>query len=303
MCSILGPVLFTLFINDLPDCVESTCKIFADDTKLYNTTQNKDIIQDDIRKLQEWSEKWNLYFNASKCKVMHMGRNNPCHKYKMKVGDDYVDIAECEEEKDLGVTFDPLLKFDRHVQNIIAKANQMIGVIKRTFTFLDKDSFLKLYKAFIRPHLEYANTIWSPKLRRQSSAIEKVQRRALKLLKNMKDLSYEERLKTLKLPTLKCRRIRGDLIQAYKIFTGVDDVDNFFPTQPITANKTRHNLNKIFMHHCSSNIRKNTFVNRVAPIWNPLPDHIKSAPNIIITFKNLIDQQRIVTENLYNYDM
>ena len=75
--SILGPILFTMFINDLPDCVDSTCKIFADDTKLYNNPSKSSVLQNDLDNLQHWSEKWNLYFNAKKCKVLHIGKNNP----------------------------------------------------------------------------------------------------------------------------------------------------------------------------------------------------------------------------------
>ena len=80
----------------------------------------------------------------------------------MKIGDQEFKIAKCEEEKDLGVTFDKNLLFDRHIMHIVNKANQMIGILKRTFTFLDKDSLLKLYKAIVRPHLEYGNTVWFP---------------------------------------------------------------------------------------------------------------------------------------------
>ena len=91
--SILGPILFTIFINDLPEIVQSTCKVFADDTKVYNTSQNKDIIQNDLGKLHEWSDIWQLYFNTSKCKVLHIGRNNPNHDYSMKL-DDNTDYTE-----------------------------------------------------------------------------------------------------------------------------------------------------------------------------------------------------------------
>ena len=77
--SILGPVLFTIFINDLPEGIESFCKIFADDTKVYNTTKNAYKIQDDLNKIQECSDKWQLPFNVGKCKCMHYGPNNPEH--------------------------------------------------------------------------------------------------------------------------------------------------------------------------------------------------------------------------------
>ena len=95
----------------------------------------------------------------------------------------------------------------------------MIGLIKRNFTFIDIPIFLHLYRALIRPHLEYGQAIWSPQFVRQSKLIENVQRRATKLIPNLKNLPYSERLKILKLPTLKYRRLRGDMINVYKILT------------------------------------------------------------------------------------
>ena len=91
-------------------------------------------------------------------------------------------LQKCEEEKDLGVIFDKDLSFDTHVQKCIKKANQMIGLIKRTFSYFNKDTFLKIYKAMVRPYLEYGNVIWYPRLKRQSIAIERVQRKTAKLL-------------------------------------------------------------------------------------------------------------------------
>ena len=146
----------------------------------------------------------------------------------MKLGKDVQKTSVCETEKDLGVTFDKDLSFDPHIDRVVNKANQMIGIIKRTFSYLDKDTFLKLYKAFVRPHLEYANVIWNPYLKRQSEKIEQVQRRATRLLKECKEMSYEERLGYLNLHSLKGRRVRGDLIQVYKIMNGVDKLNIVF---------------------------------------------------------------------------
>ena len=161
--SILGPILFTIFINDLPDEITSVCKSFADDTKIYNDSKNHNDIQCDITTLQTWSETWKLYFNTAKCKVLHVGKKNPkCDYYMEDVEGDQKHIDQCEEECDLGVTFDEKLSFDTHIQKSINKANKMVGIIKRTFSFLDKQMFLSLYKSLVRPHLEYANAIWNP---------------------------------------------------------------------------------------------------------------------------------------------
>ena len=128
--SILGPVLFTIFINDLPDEVNSFCKIFADDTKIYDKSINYNRLQEDLNRLQNWSDKWNLYFNVEKCKVLHVGKNNPEQNYDMKMKGVNRPLQKCEEEKDLGVIFDEDLSFDTHIQKSINKANQMMGLIK-----------------------------------------------------------------------------------------------------------------------------------------------------------------------------
>ena len=126
---------------------------------------------------------------------------------------------------------------------------------------------LSLYKTIVRPQLEYANVVWFPYLKRQSISLEKVQRRATRLILNIRHLNYSERLKQLKLPSLKFRRLRCDLIQTYKIFNKVDNIANFFPTNQ-NAN-TRNSLFKIFLTHSNTNLKKFSFKNRVAKHWNP----------------------------------
>ena len=164
----------------------------------------------------------------------------------MKVSEDnYDNITKCEEEKDLGVIFNKYLSFDVHIQNSINKANSMIGIIRRTFTFIDGEIFTNLYKSLVRPHLEYGNIVWFPQLKRQSVAIEKVQRRATKLIPMLKDLIYKERLRQLKLPTLKYWRYRGDLIQVFKIINEIDDLkfEDFFTTTKLDS--TRNSEHKL----------------------------------------------------------
>ena len=285
----------------MPDSLLSSCYIFADDTKIFNKASDKDIIQDDIFKLQRWSEKWDLHFNVTKCHVMHMGVNNPRQEYVMRIQNDQQKIAECTEEKNLGVTFDPKLTFDVHIHNVVSKANRMLGIIKRTFMCLNKDSFLKLYKSFVRPHLEYANVIWAPYLKRQSIYIENVQRRATRLLKFCAGLSYEERLRSLHLHSLKGRRDRGDLIQIYKIFNSIDDISFNSLFSPSLCSNLRNSEGKILKRQCETNLRKYTFSYRVVSNWNALPNHIKTAKSLN-EFKIFIDRDPNLGELFYGYD-
>ncbi len=296
--SILGPVLLIIFINDLPDVVKSLCEIFADDTKIYESNKMHQTLQEDLHKLLEWSDRWQLFFNSSKCSCLHYGSTNKNHTYYIDKNHT-TELKTTTSEKDVGVTFSPDLKFDLHISNIVKKANKMTGLIKRSFTYLDKSTFLKLYKTMIRPSLEYANTIWSPQFKRQSVEIEKVQRRATKILKNLKNLTYSERLDKLKLPSLKFRRIRGDLIQAFKIINNIDNVDKdlFFTFR--SDDRTRNSENKLYKKFTKSRIRSSFFSERVVNYCNSLSSAARSAKDLL-TFKRQIDIE--LADIAYEYD-
>ena len=285
--SVLGPVLFTIYINDLPDVVESICKIFADDTKLYGPTQNSSIIQNDLKSLMKWSRLWLLGFNVPKCSVLHMGKNNPENKYYMDPG---CELATTSAEKDIGVTFTKELNFNVHISNVVKKGNQMAGLIRRTFTYMDCDMFTKLFKSIVRPHLEYANVVWHPLQKGHQELLEGVQRRATKMVDSIRDLDYADRLKYLKLPSIKYRQLRGDLIQTYKIVNELDNIDkNDFFRSSLSTN-TRNAYHKLQKEHAKSGVRANFLPNRVKNMWNNLSERAKSADNIN-SFKNIIDNE------------
>ena len=157
---------------------------------------------------------------------MYYGNRSEKCTYSMKGGGVRRDLGELTEEKRPGsrVTFDPTLTFSRHVGIIVNKANRILGVIKRSFTYMDADMFNVLYTTLVRSHLEYTNCIWNPILHRDVKLIESVQRRATKIVPEMKDLPYSDRLRRLKIPTLAYRRLRGDMIQVFKIMHGFVDV-------------------------------------------------------------------------------
>ncbi|XP_066916943.1 uncharacterized protein B0403.1-like [Clytia hemisphaerica] len=120
------------------------------------------------------------------------------------------------EEKDLGILIDSELTFEEHIAKQVKKANAILGIINRGFVNMSTSTFKTLYCAFVRPHLEYAQSVWSPFLRKHVNLIEGVQRRATKLVQKCRDMSYEERLRELDLPTLEFRRHFCDMVQLYK---------------------------------------------------------------------------------------
>ena len=221
--SVLGPLLFILFINDMPEVVDSNALLvlFADDAKLSREIAgpaDKDAEQEDIDSLQEWSKVNECSFHPDKCHVLRIGEREMDLRDlfdSYHLGDQT--LKAVHQERDLGVIIDQDLSFEPHMIAKINKANSVIGLIRRSFMHLDKEMFLTLYKSLIRPQLEYANQVWSPRLAKHITMIENVQRRATKLVPELSEQTYEERLKELELQTLAYRRLRGDLIEVYKI--------------------------------------------------------------------------------------
>ena len=289
--SVLGPLLFILFINDIPDGIDNSLMMFADDTKLYGSARNSMSIQNDLVSLYRWSSDWQMEFNISKCKILHIGRTNPFVDYFMD-SDHLIPMQDTESEKDLGVIFDRNLNFDRHIHDCVCRSNRIVGIIYRSFEFMGVSLFLSLYKSIIRPLLEYGNSVWSPLYKRQSISIENVQRRATRMVPHLANLSYLERLKCLDLPSLKYRRRRGDLIHLFRIVHNIDDIDasRFFTYSQNTF--TRGDKFKIYIDRHKTNIRRNSFIIRTVSTWNNLKFRTKNAPNLN-TFKILLDRELI----------
>ena len=264
--SVLGPILFLVFIDDLPDSIESLVKIFADDTKVFTSINSEDDcakLQADLESLSQWSDKWQLRFNVGKCGVMHYGQDHDqFHTYTMHEEGVERQLGILQEEKDLGVIFDPSLKFSKHINTVANKANRILGVIKRTFSYMDSRMFTTLYKTLVRPHVEYANCVWSPFQLKDIETIEKVQRRATKLVPELRNLEYSARIRQLKLPTLAYRRLRGDLIQVYKIVHELVGVrkETLFTMANLELG-LRGNSFRLQKQHVSLEIRKNAFAN------------------------------------------
>ena len=150
--------------------------------------------------------------------------------------------------------------------------------------------FTNLYKTIVRPHLEYANVIWHPMLKRQKQAIEAIQRRATKQVKEISNLTYEDRLIALNLPSIKYRQLRGDLIQTFKIIKNIDNLDceEFFSFS--TYSSTRNSNLKLYKQHAKSNTRRNFLCHRIHQYWNNLSEPTKNADSLI-DFKKGIDQE------------
>jgi len=268
--SVLGPLLFVIYINDIDESVGSKILKFADDTKIYlNIKSPEDIanLQSDLCNLVSWSKDWQMLFNVDKCKVMHIGYNNKKAEYVM----DGVKLERVTEEKDLGVIFSEDLKWEKQCSGAVSKANKILGMIKRNFVDRSKEIVLPLYKSLVRPHLEYCCQIWNPYYNKDIKLLEGVQRRATKLIKGMENLQYEERLRHLGLMSLDTRRIRGDLIEVFKILNGGYRIDSDIFFTYDTGDRRGHSK-KLFKRRSRLDSRKYVFGNRIIDKWNSLPE-------------------------------
>ena len=159
---VLGPVLFIIYINTMVeiDCV-SDIYLYADDTKIFheiNSPADKEELQEDINKLYDWTKESLLRFHPQKCVSMHIGSGPPEVPNCYAMDDTILEISV--EEKDLGVLIDSKLSFEQHIASKVNKANSLVGLIRRSFEFLDGDMFRRLFTSIVRPHLEYANAVW-----------------------------------------------------------------------------------------------------------------------------------------------
>ncbi|MES9881396.1 MAG: reverse transcriptase domain-containing protein [Sedimenticola sp.] len=281
--SVLGPILFLVYINDLPNTVTCLIKLFADDSKLYSKVNNQmqaETLQQNLNSAETWANEWQMYFNAKKCKHLHIGKKDSGYQYKMRNNDNEITLEKVSSETDLGVIIDSNLNFSKHASKKVAIANRNVGIIFRTFTFMDKEIFLNLYKSIVRPHLEYASSVWSPVFKKDKIAIENVQRRATRLVNSLKDMSYEQRLKTLGLPSLEYRRERADMVQTFKILQEIDLIDKEKIFTMSTYTRTRGHSRKIFKRRSRLISRANVFSNRIVNSWNNLPELVVMAPSL-----------------------
>ena len=290
--SCLGPILFIIYINDLPEIVESLCQMYADDTKIFSNSGSPELrnkIQSDLDRLVEWADEWQLKFNAGKCHVLHLGHGNTNHEYYMCEHNSTRKslLQPTSEEKDLGVLIDNNLTFAKHIMNQVAKANRRVGQIRRSFTYLESDTMKQLFISFVRPFLEFANVVWSPHHKKYIDMIEKVQRRATKCVPSLRKLTYEERLMAMKLPSLKYRRKRGDLIEMYKYAHDLYDVNKSLVHYSENS-YTRGNQYKLEKRGYRLDCRKFFFTFRIVNVWNKLPDEIVNAPSLNC-FKSRLD--------------
>ena len=192
--SVLGPLLFLLFVNDLPDAIVNLCKLYADDTKLAADVGPHPVaatdLQADLSRAVLWSDAWRLTLHPDKCRCMHFGNGNPCRTYKINGHE----LATTSAERDLGVIISPSMKHHEQVHAAVTKASRMLGMLRSAFLSRSASVWLPLYKTYVRPQLEFAVDAWNPFTSTDIDRLECVQRKATRLVRNARGLDYPIRL-------------------------------------------------------------------------------------------------------------
>ena len=294
--SVLGPVLFVLFINDLDGAAtaKQLLKKFADDTKLAQVIEgprDSEELQESLDRLCKWATKWGMSFNVAKCHVMHIGRHNQRNVYKM----DGVALATTETERDIGVLISSNLKPTQQCKKAAQTASTVLGQITRAFHYRDRHVFLKLYVQYVRPHLEFAAPAWSPWTVADVECLERVQKRAVRAISGLRGATYEDRLKEIQLPSLSDRRREMDMIQTYKLLNGIDTEQSeqwFERADARRKTRERCGRDKVIVKRAHHEFRKGFFSCRVAEQWNSLPESLKEAPNPV-SFKRLYRRHHV----------
>lgn len=294
--SVLGPLLFLIFIDDLPLALLSGahCFLFADDVKIFSYN-NTSLLQSAIKTLVEWAKKRDLPIASYKTQILRLSKSNP--KLPIFISPNR-ELQKSGSVRDLGIIISDSLHFTNHVDYIVAKANFRANLMLREFHTTDLSVLTRLFKTYARSILEYATQIWAPSDPNtdvcNANNVENVQIRFTKRILSRlgkRNTDYDERLAILKLETLELCRVNSDLATVYCIVNGPVDLpfDEFFSvSRSVGRLRSRHEL-VLAKPLVRNNLSLYSFSSRVINWWNSLPSSVVSALTLEMFKRRLRD--------------
>ena len=295
--SVLGPILFLIYINHIASGLSCHYKIFADDLKIYMRVnhvnvdcydQDAKLIQTDISTLQSTAISWGLKLNLDKTVVMRFQRKScvaPPPLYFL----DQAEIPVVLSHPDLGVHIDSNLKFHQHIANTAHKAGGLAQSLLKATVCRSPDFMMPLFCAHVRPIIEYCSCVWSTGYVTDLRVLESVQWRWTKQVAGMSSLDYGTRLRSLNQFSVQGRLLRGDMIQCWKLFHGKCSIEptSLFSMAPQSG--TRGHRFKVSHVRAATDVRKRSFAARCVGPWNALPDCVVSIESLKSFKKMLAD--------------
>ena len=291
--TVLGPLFFILYINDINADTTSSIRLFADDCLLYrviNTVSDADMLQRDLQQLGKWADIWQMDFNAAKCHLLSVTRKKNPVKYTYSIGG--APLKQVAHHPYLGVELAADLSWGEHIKNVVPRAQRTLNFLRRNLSGCSQGTKEAAYKTLVRPLLEYGSSAWDPYQGNHIGKLEDVQRRAARFVKGQyrRDVSVTKLQEELQWRTLQERRLCARLTMFHKATNG-EEVLTLPPTAPPSTgdNRTSHDL-----QFTQPRARTETYIYSYFPrtirIWNILPASVVYAPNADI-FKSRLHEQ------------
>ena len=271
--TVLGPLLFLLYINDLPDNITSKIRLFADDCVIYRTiTKDSDAnnLQTDLNTLTDWAHTWQMKFNTDKCFVMKITHTKKTLKHTYTLCNNI--LKETESHTYLGIEISNDLRWNSHIKHTVAKGNRVLGFVRRNLYSCTEDIKILAYSSLVRPTLEYGSIIWDPYTQEYINRLESVQRRAARFVKSNYNprASVTDMLRTLEWSSLADRRKISRLTTFQKAYHGYLAIPIQKILRPATRS-TRRSHSKAFIEiSTSKDCYKYSFIPRTVKDWNGL---------------------------------
>ena len=293
--TVLGPLLFLIYINDLPQYVSpgTKVKLLADDSAVYRKITSKEdhfILQRDLENLVKWESEWSMEFHPDKCQLLRISLKRNTSQYNYEIHN--TQIQETTNAKYLGITINNKLSWNTHIDTVCQKGNHTLNFIQQNFGSCNEKVKSNLYKTYVRPVLEYSSSVWDPHTKCNQDKIEMVQRRAARFVKNVPyrdQISITNLIQQLHWTQLSERRAKTKVTLLYKSLNNIVAIPTDHLKLTLSQTRQQYNFWYPFAH---SDVYRYSFFMDTIRLWNKLPSNIKSAPTLT-SFQTALSQHTL----------